>query len=199
MRTLLAFPLVLAAAVVPACTDDDQDDADIASDDGNDLGESHAINAEADLLIDDAPTAAGKAGAIMMAIDDGESALADFILDLSSDPVILDFADEMIFVHTQHMADTAELLLSLDLVPIENDTSIALAQEVDANLRLLDTAADVDFEYMRQQVVMHSEALVIVDVLVDITPIDELAAWFNETLPVIQAHHVEAMSILRGL
>ena len=199
MRTLLAFPLLLAAAVLPACTDDDQDDADIASDDGNDLGESHAVNTEAELLIDDVPTAAGKAGAIMMAIDDGEIALADFILDVSSDPVILDFADEMIFVHTQHMADTAELLLTLDLVPIENATSIALAQEVDANLRLLGIAADVDFEYMRQQVVMHSEALVIVDVLVDITPIDELAAWFADTLPVIEAHHLEAMGILRDL
>lgn len=198
MRTPI-FPALFAACALPACSDADRDDADIAADDGASLGRGHATNAEAELFVDDDPTAAGKAGAIMMALDDGELMLSDFALSVSDDPVILDFADEMFVVHANHMAEIADLLLDIGLAPIENETSIALAREAERNLRVLQTTADADYEYMRQQVVAHSEAFVLVTVLADIAPYAELEVFFADTLPVIEAHRAEAVEILRDL
>jgi hypothetical protein len=202
MRTLLAFPAVLALCVFPACTDDTVDSdapADIADADGNDLGTGHAVDTQADIAVDDDPTAAGKLGAIMMTLDEGELVLSDFILDVATDPVILDFAEEMVFVHENHMADTAQLLFDLGLAPIESDTSLELAAEVDRNRRLLQTTFDVEFEYMRQQVMMHSESLVIVTVMADIAPYEELQVLFDNTIPVIDEHRAHAIEILRSL
>jgi len=203
MRTLLAFPAVFTLCAFSACSDssssDLDDPADVAEADGNDLGQGHAVDVEAELVLDDDPTAAGKLGAIMMALDDGEVLVSELLLDLSEDPVILDFADEMVFVHQNHMADTAQLLFDLGLEPIESDTSIALTAEADRNLRLLQTATDVDFEYMRQQVMMHTESFVIVSVMADIAPYEELQVLFDNTIPVIDEHRAEAIEILRDL
>jgi predicted outer membrane protein len=204
MRNLLFVPLALSlVAMTPACDDDDDfvdfDDADEANADGSSLGSAHANEIDLDFADDSDELVTAKSAAIMIAIDEGEILLADFALQFAIEPIVLDFANEMIDVHSAHLDEIDALLVDFDLVPIESPTSDALRSEADGILRNLSIAFDVDFEYMRSQVATHAEAFVIVDELVFQQPFAEWARFFEDTLLVIDDHLASAETILRGL
>jgi predicted outer membrane protein len=186
--------LVLAAA---ACGDDDMDAIDQVEEDGEQLGENHADAADAELrgMSDDDIVAAS--GAILLTIDDGEIMHATAALERAADPAARGFAMHMLEMHMTHAAQTGLLLAGHGLEPLDNPVSATLRTEAAANLDALVRASNVDYEYMRVQLMMHAEAYEIVDTLVDLAPTDDLSQFLVETRQVIASHRDDAEDILR--
>jgi predicted outer membrane protein len=197
MRTLLASSFL----VVAACSDSDVlDPADVAIADGETLGDTHAAQAEVDFAVDSDEVVAGKSAAIMMAIDDVQLLVADLALEVSTDPIVLDYADEILITRSEHLAATGDLVLGLGLSPIENPISDAIHLEAERHLRSLDLIPDngFDFEFMRVEVTMHSEAVVLVSALADLAPFIDLQIFFDDAIGMIEIQRADAELILRG-
>jgi predicted outer membrane protein len=204
MRNLLLTPFLISlVAVMPACSDDDDfdgfDDADAAAADGEFLGAEHARQADLDFADDSDELVIAKSAGIMIAIDEGEIMLADFALQFAIEPIVLDYALFMIDEHTAHLDQIDQLLIDFDIVPVETTISANLRAEAEGVLRNLQIAFDVDYEYMRSQIMMHAEAFVIVDTLAFNSPFVEWTRFFQDTLLIIDDHLVEAQLILRSL
>jgi putative membrane protein len=199
-RIGLASVLLLALAVT-ACGDDDNgiitDDA-IAE--GEQLGDDRLVQLDIELGDElDANVLMAKTGGILITIDENEIAQAEFVLDVALDPDVISFAQRMIAEHTAHLASVEDLLVSFDLVPVESTVSAALRSENSSALDRLDRVEDVDFEYMRLQVVVHNEAFVIVDELQDLAPNDQFQLFLTNTLDLLEDHRSRAESLLRLL
>jgi predicted outer membrane protein len=193
----LAGTLLLAIAV-PACGDDDESSfADDAINEGETRGEDLAAETEIELGNDVDEVILGKSGAIMIAIDEGEILHAQFILEVGTDPLVLEFAEQMLLDHSAHAALTESLLADFDLAPIDNAVAAALRNAAVADLDLLERSASPDFDYMRMQLMMHTQALVIVELLTDLAPEDDAELFFAQTELIIEEHRDEAEDILR--
>lgn len=193
----LAGTLLLAIAV-PACGDDDESSiTDDAIDEGETRGEDLANETEIELGDDAEDVIIGKSGAIMIAIDDGEILHAEFILEVGTDPLVLEFAEEMLLEHSAHASLTQSLMDDFDLAPIDNAVAAALRNGAVADLDLLERSANPDFDYMRMQVMMHSQALVIVEMLTDLAPEDDSELFYAQTEILITDHRDDAEDILR--
>jgi predicted outer membrane protein len=203
MRNLLLTPFVLAlVASLPACSDDDDgffDDADAAAVDGDFLGSEHAREIDVDFAGDVDEIIVGKSAAIMTAINDNEIATAELALDTAIDPIVLGYAQLMIQEHEDNQLVLDNLLLDFDIDILDNPVSDALRAEGAGVLRNLDLAFDIDYEYIRSQIVAHAEAFVIVDTLAALSPFVEFTQFYDDTLTVIDDHQIEAELILRGL
>jgi predicted outer membrane protein len=199
MRNFLASPILLAALLLPACSDDNDELRDDAVLEGEAMGNELAALAELEMAGQTPEEMAGISGAILLSIDEGEILLADFVLDVATDPEVLDYAEQMVIEHTGHIAATEDLLFDLGLDPIDNEVSLELDAEAQRVLRELQATDDVDFEYIRSQVVMHSGALILLDSLQATAPYVELQAWIEETLGIVSEHRDDAEDILRDL
>lgn len=191
--------MLLVAIAVMGCSSDDRDIADEAVDDGAVLGEDLANDADAMLGPEDALTRMEIAGGIMLAIDDGEILQAEAALDVVSDPFVIDFALEMIDVHTLHAEETESILFSNGAVPVESDITVKLAADTDAIVDRVLTSFDPDFVYMQDQIVMHEQARILVTELAFHTDDTELGPFLSDTAFEIAIHRDDAISILRGL
>lgn len=203
LRSSISLASVLVLALTGACDDDDtadpfDEDADVAIDDGEARGEEHAdhtgdeLGADADLVV------LAKSGAIMLTIDEGEILMADYVLDVAIDPDVIAYANRMITEHTAHVEATTALLDDFEIGPTDSAVSAALRAEAQAELAVIQSAADPDYEYMRSQVMMHAEAYVIVGALRDLAPFEIAARFFDETQRTIANHRNEAEVILRN-
>jgi predicted outer membrane protein len=200
MQPFAVMRTLLLAFLIPACTDETpRDAADIASDQGEQLGETRADQVNTELATDTGTTVLAKSGAIMLSIDQGEVELADVALDFAIDPAVRGFAQRMYDSHLDHMTATSELLASLAVDPQATRVSFALDAEAQDAIGTLQTSGDFDFDYMRMMVSMHAEAIVIVGELADQQTIDVAQRFFADATLTIADHHAEASVILRGL
>jgi predicted outer membrane protein len=140
-----------------------------------------------------------KSGGIVIAIDEGEILLAQFAVDNSDDSDVIAFAQQMLTVHKAHAADTDALLASLGVTPAPSSVTAALADEATSGLADIASYDDIDFEYMWNQIMMHSEAFVLVGSLADLSPNDVFTNFLLDTQALLDAHRVEAESILIDL
>ncbi len=200
MRNTLAFLLAPLLVATVACGNNDNDEeVNAASDEGVAIGQQHAAETDADLGNDSIPTVIAKSGAIVIAIDDEEVALANFIVGVTNDRNVLDFANQMIADHTAHADSTRAFLANMSLAPVDSSVSLALRDEAAANLAELERSNSFDFTYMSLAVSTHSEADVIVGNLVDLAPTTDVAQFLDDTQLMIEQHRAEAESILRNL
>lgn len=191
--------MLLLALAVTACGDDDNGiiTADAVAE-GEARGEDHLVQIEIELGDElDANVVMAKTGGILMTIDEIEIAQAEFVLDVAFDPDVISYAQRMIAEHTAHLAAVDDLLVSFELVPLESTVSAALRSENASSLDRLNRVEDVDFEYMRLQVVFHNEAFVIVDSLQDLAPNDVFDLFLTNTLDLLEDHRSRAESLLR--
>jgi predicted outer membrane protein len=190
--------LVLVTAVA-ACADSDPDAADIAVVDGENIGNGLADKTGIEFIDDAAERIVAKSGAIVMALDEAQLLVADFALSISTDPIVRDYAKSILFDYSQHLFATADLLLSVGLQREENPISRALHLEAERNVRTLATLPfnGFDFQLARLEIVMHSEALIIVGTLQQFAPLIEMELFFDETIGMLEAHRVVAEQILR--
>ena len=197
--TSLASVLLLAIAA-PACSDEvvDEEEVDVAVDDGNDRGTDLSNNADDELGGADELDQMSMAAGILLTIDNGEIAHAQFALDLMDDQVSTEFANQMIAVHMAHIGELEALAAAHGFEPVDGDVTAALMREGDDAMKTLQTASDPAHVYMRQQVEMHEEARVIVDGLVEHFDEGDFMDFLNATHDTIVEHREHAIVILRG-
>jgi len=195
MRTTIAF---FAVALV-GCSSD-ASDTDDAIAEGEQRGDDFVAQIDAQLAGEpDGDLVIAKTCMITMTLDDGEIVAADFVLDRSIDPVVLDFAQLMFDEHSTHQSNTISLLAGYDLDPVDIDVAGQLMADASADMAVLRSTSDLDYEYMRLQVVMHNEAFVIVDALVDFAPDSNFAQFLLDTRDTIRSHRDEAEADLRDM
>jgi predicted outer membrane protein len=204
--------LLLCIALVTGCSDDDNDNdnnndtgSDVenrASDQGNARGQTLAGQAQGEFQGASNNDAIAKAADIIATIDAGEIAQASFVLSKTSNADVRELASE---IQADHQANT-EMLQSLmqdrGIAPADNAVSRALEAEANAGLAQLqaDAAANVDFDYVQMQVMMHQEALVIVGSVRDLVPSSgDFRDFLSDTRATIQEHRQHAGSVLRDL
>jgi len=133
----------------------------------------------------------GESASILITIDDGE------IRQAQQAPAVA-LAPRMLDDHTTHRALTLEVLASYQAAKRPNVVSAQLERETTQALADLGAAADPAYEYLRLQVVMQYEALVIVDALRDHAPGPNFDAFLADTRTTIDAHRVMAEHDLRN-
>lgn len=204
-RSFLGFAsTALLALSLVACGDDESDNGDQAVDDaiaeGETLGQAQAAQTDTELGGEaDPDVVAEKTGAILLTIDEGEILHADLALGAADDEGVLDYAQRMVSEHTQHAQQTTDLLAARDLAPLENEIAATLRRQALEMLDVLEASDDLDFDYTRTQLVMHSQALVIVDTLEGYAPDPELAGFLDQTRATIEDHRARAEELLREL
>lgn len=185
-----------------ACGDDGNDadaDADDAIDEGEMRGEAHANDAMTELGDDVATDILAKSGHIMITVDEGEIMQAQFAAQAATDPEVLEYAQRMITDHSLHIEVTEDLLAGHGVQPVDNPISVVLRNEAAEGLRQLEASADVDYEYMRMQVMMHSQTLVIIDTLRMLAPFADVEQYFVDTRVTVADHRDHAEDILRDM
>lgn len=199
--TSLASVLLLAIAA-PACSDEvvDEDEIDVAVDDGNDRGSSLEEDADDELGDADELDQMAMAAGILLAIDNGEIAHAQLAIDVDTtgDIQMFDFASEMISIHTEHAAQIEALAAAHGFVPVDGEVSAALIREGEDAMKTLQAASDPAHVYIRQQVEMHEKARVIVDGIIEHFDAGEFRDFLENTHAIVVAHEEHAIEILRG-
>lgn len=198
--------LVVGALLAAACGDNDpgpgRDAADVASDEGEAVGEDLADQAEAELAGEPAEATVGRIAAILLELDAGEISQAEVALDLGSDPEVLDFAAYLREAHSVHDERVDDLLDARMLAPIEGAVSRALRDEASAGIAELERAPldEVDFTYLRLQVKMHAAGEALVGELIDLAPPDdeELRELLVATRDELATHGDRAEALLRA-
>jgi predicted outer membrane protein len=201
LLTTLASSLLLATAI-PACGDNEDNDDEVndAIDEGNSRGDALANNANDELGDQPEFDQMSMAAAIVLAIDLGEVMHSELALDLdvTADPEVDAFANQMITVHTDH-ADQVEAManaMGFDLV--DGEVTTALMRDVEAMMRTMQTSSDVARVYMRQQVVLHETGRIIVEELIDQVDDGEFQDFLEMTRDTIEEHREHAIDLLRG-
>jgi predicted outer membrane protein len=190
--------LVVAAALV-GCSSDISDTDDAIAE-GEQRGDDFVAQIDDELAGEPDPgLVIAKSTMITMTLDDGEIMHADFVLDRSGDPVVLDFAQFMVDEHSAHQDVTISLLADYDLAPVQSNCAINLMADASSDLAFLQGSRDFDYEYMRLQVVMHNAAFAIVDALQDYAPDASFALFLADTRATIAAHRDEAEDTLRAM
>lgn len=207
-RTGIGLASALALAMVTsACGDNNSPDIDVdePAQQGQQRGETIATQVETDVANDTPEIVLGTIGQIMLTIDEGEIMQAQLIVDRSEDEDIddqvVDYANRMLDEHTAHMSQMMLLLDANEAAPLENAVSTQLRSEAQTGMRELENAEgnDLDRVYMRMQILMHSQSLVIVRTLEELAPEDEVRTFFGDTVQIIEDHRDEAQDILRDL
>lgn len=206
-RTLLTSlaSVLLLATVAPACSNDsDEDEADVAIDDGNDRGNSLSDDADDELGDADEIDQMAMAAGIVLTIDNGEIAQAQLALDLITDLDIAQsnaaaaFANEMIAAHSAHIGEVEALAAAYGFEPVDGEVSATLVREGEDAMKTLQAASDPAHVYMNLQVAMHEEARVIVDGLDEHFDDGEFRDFLLVTVDTINEHRQHAIEILRG-
>jgi len=194
----LASALLLAVATA-ACGDDNRTNADIAVDEGQGRGEDLAAQANLEFADDLASTIIAKSGAIALAIDEGVIEQADLLLQLGATPAVIQYAEDMLAEHSDHLVATLDLLDTYDLVPIDNPIAATIRTHVVTGLRQIESSSDVDLQYMLTQVSIHQEAFIVVAELFDLAPDDVTAVFFSDMQVMLLEHRTNAELLARGL
>ncbi len=87
----------------------------------------------------------------------------------------------------------------IGIAPIETSISVALSREAERNRGELELTSGFDYEYMRVQVRMHTEAMVLVETLSDRAPYIEVKRFLEGRVDIMGHHRNEAALILRQL
>ena len=125
--------------------------------------------------------------------------LADFALQTAVEPIVLDHAQFMFEAHGDHIFELDLATSDLGIIPIGTSVSNALYSEGDGVLRTLQIAFDVDYEYMRSQIVLNAEGFVIVDMLAQLSPFVDWTIFCDDTAIMLDANRADAELILRAL
>jgi predicted outer membrane protein len=174
--------------------------ADTAGEDGEAMGATLANRAEGELSGEPRSLIIERLGGIVLALDEGEIAQAETALDLGEDPAVLDFAEHMRRAHSEHADVLEDLLYNRGLAPTQGEVSGMLRTEAFVGIDELrhTPPGQVDFAYLRIQVMMHAAAAVLADRLLDLAPDAELFDFLRETSAAISEHRIQAEAILRA-
>jgi predicted outer membrane protein len=169
-RSLIAL---VALALAPACTSDDDGDVIVGDpvgdtqDEGFARGNALADHAADELTGDDYLIVIGKTATILATLNDGEIEQSAFAAEVVIDDDIFQFANDLIIDHDDANAELDAVVRFYGVNYLPSSAADALAGEALAGLGLLRSSppGEVDFRFVELQVINHAEALVLLDEL----------------------------------
>ena len=205
MATTRFLVVALALAFVPACDDDDDDFVVVgdpvgdAIDEGVARGTVLANDASAELSpVPDQRTVLGKTATILATLNDGEIQQAQFAIQVVQFDDTADLANIIIIDHTEANAVLDDVVRGLGVPFIASSTADALAADAAEGLGLLRATppSDIDFQYTQMQVIMHSQALVLLDELEAQVGPGVMADYIDDTRVMINDHLTLSSNLL---
>jgi predicted outer membrane protein len=195
MRTHLLCLMLLAS-----CGSSNNDDEQNAIDEGDSRGNALAEQARADFSGISDPDAVANAAGIVSTINNGEIAQARLVLDTTTNSEVRDLASQILADHQANEAALQALMVDRDMAPEDNTVSSALKNEAMASLAQLQSDPNLDFDYVRMQVMMHQEAAVIVGAVRTYVDTDDAFREFlSNTRDTIEEHRQHAGDVLDDL
>ena len=204
MAATRSLMVALALAVVPACASDDSGTVIVGDPVDDTVAEGEARGAEladitfGELTAYDYPTQIGMTAGILASLNDGEILVADFGAQVVNDGDIFDFANEIIIDHEDANFDLEAVVRLYGVGYIPSETSDALA--ADANVALAEVRAappgEVDFRFTEVQVIMHAQALVLLDELYGIVGPGDMGTLILDTRDMVDAHLAHGEDLL---
>lgn len=191
----LTSALALALA---GCGDNDILDVDDAIDEGTRRGEQLAALADAELRGAPDDVLAANVAAIALEIDHGQIELAQVALGAAAVPVVLAYAERMLVEHQAHARATDSMLASLGLLPQDNVVAGTLRTEYAMARAELQGSPNPDYTYMRHQVAFHRESAVLAEALVELSTVDEVTLFFEQTHAIVLGQLERARTIFRA-
>lgn len=196
---------ILAGPALVACGSDNNHEAEEASalDQGDARGK--ALQAQVDQVFAGATEsdAISMAAGIVIAINNGEIAEANFVLSRPGYSSVHAFATQMVADHTASNAAVMSLLQARGLAPIETPISQTLTSEAQAGLAQLeaDLPRNLDFDYIEMQIEIHQEASLILTSVRDAMPASaaDMKGLLTDTVTTVNNHLIHAQMVLRGL
>jgi predicted outer membrane protein len=201
---LLSTSAALLALLVTACATDStttviiDDPVDDTVAEGEARGEQLADEAFDELSGDDYIIQIGKTASILAAVNDGEINQADFAIGIIADDDVFAFASDLIVDHDllNIDLDTVARFYGIGYVPSRAADSVRL--EANAGIgRLRGTPpGQFDFAFVELQVIMHAQALVLLDELYLILGDGEMGDFILDTQDMMDLHLAEAEALL---
>lgn len=203
-RSLIA--VVVALAVAPACGGGGGGDGDIIIVDpvddtiaeGEARGSLLADEAFADLSGDEYLVQIGKTASILAAVNDGELDQATFAVQVVDAPDVFDFANNLIIDHDDANIRLDGVVRFYGVGYLPSSAADAVILEANAGLGELRATPpiDIDFAFVELQVIMHAQALVLLDELFAIVGPGDMGDYIIDTQDMIDLHLSEAEALL---
>jgi predicted outer membrane protein len=193
---------LLCITLLAGCGDsDNNDNQDQARDEGEARGDALSATARTDLSGTSDGQAISIVSDIVSTVNTGELAQAAFILSTSTNSAVLQLAAEIQADHQSNDLELHSMLVDMGLVQMPNEVSTSLSTEAMAGLAQLqaDTAANLDYDYVRMQVSMHEEVSVLLDAVSTYVSDSDMSDFLSDTQDKVNAHRDDAGDVLDDL
>lgn len=196
---------IVAGPALAACGSSNNHEEEEASalEQGNTRGK--ALQAQVDQVFAGCmeSDAVAMAAGIVIAINNGEIAEANFVLSKPGTVRVHALATQMVAEHQASNAAVLSLLQARGAAPIETPISQTLTSEAQASLAQLeaDLPRNLDFDYVEMQIEIHQEATLIIGSVRDAMPASaaDMHTLLSDTLTTINDHLIHAEIVLRNL
>jgi predicted outer membrane protein len=196
---------IVAGPALAACGDDNHHEEEEASalDQGNTRGQALQTQVDQVFAGCSESDAIAQAAGIVIAINNGEIAEANFVLSKPGIPRVQALATQFVTDHQASNAAVLSLLQARSLAPLDTPISQTLHDEAQAGVAQLeaDLPRNLDIDYVEMQIAMHQEASLIVSAVRDAMPASasDMRGLLSDTLTTINDHLVHAQIVLRDL
>jgi predicted outer membrane protein len=193
--------ILLSIAILAGCgTSHDREQRAINN--GDQRGRDVAAQARTEFSGATDQVAIAKAASIVMTLNTGEIAQANYILTMTKlDPSVRDLATEIRSDHQANNARLDALLQDRGITAADNPVSATLRNEAMTGLAVLqaDPAAELQMDYAEMQVMMHQEGFVVVGALRDLVQDKPFGQFLSDTRDAIAKHREDARRVMRKL
>jgi predicted outer membrane protein len=196
---------ILVGPALAACGSDNnhEDEEASALDQGNTRGRALQAQVAPAFANSTESDAVAMAAAIVIAINNGEIAEANFVLSRPGTTGVHALATQFVTDHQASNAAVLSLLQARSLAPIDTPISQTLNNEAQAGLAQLqaDLPRDLELDYVEMQIAMHQEASVVISAVRDAVPASatDMRGLLTDTLTTINSHLIHAQTTLRSL
>lgn len=196
---------ILVGPALAACgsSTTHEDDEATALDLGNMRGKALQVQIDQVFAGSSESDAVAMAAGIVIALNNGEIAEANFVLSKPGTTRVHALAQQLVADHQASNAAVLSLLQARGLAPIDTPISQALNSEAQASLAKLeaDLPRDLEFDYVEIQIATHQEASLIVGSVRDAMPASatDMRQLLTDALTTINNHLIHAETVLRNL
>lgn len=204
-----AHYLLICAAVLGGCSDDNDDSVDVTSgtpeaaaiDMGNSHGAVLVAQAHTDFPGGSGTDTIARAADVVSTINLGEIMMSAYVLQTdSADSDVDDMASDIRDDHQNNQDRLQSFEQDRQLPPADTKVGNTIDSEAQMSMAQLQATApaDLGLVYIKMQVAMHQEAYVIVSNLRDdYVQDDDFRDYLSDTLDTIASHRDHAIDLLR--
>jgi predicted outer membrane protein len=168
---------------------------------GNTRGRGLVALARAELLLSSSADWLAKTFAIVAAMNGGEIAQAELMLSVSTNDAVRGLASDIKADHQANELMLEALMKAHGAAPLDNGVTRTVQAEADAGITQLMTDAPAvrDIDYVKMQITMHQEAILLLGDMRDYPNPSDVRAFLASTLTAVETHLAHAESVLHNL